>query len=76
MHSFFIKNQTEIFLKSFNTINKQNERTVLQSGEVFSHNEILQMVCLRGFEIVGNNLVKCFQGRIIQNVGKCVPSFN
>lgn len=74
LHTFFVKSQ--IASTEYSTLRNVDKETtvVLQSGEILEHEEITRMICLRGFQLVGNNLVECFQGRIVRDVGKCVPS--
>uniref|UniRef100_A0AC34R2A3 Uncharacterized protein n=1 Tax=Panagrolaimus sp. JU765 TaxID=591449 RepID=A0AC34R2A3_9BILA len=56
LHAFFLQSQTA---------------KILQSGDTISHSETVQLVCLRGFHIVGESHLECFQGRILQKTGEC-----
>lgn len=75
LHTLFVKSRVDNLLIPYNLLQKETEETtvVLQPGEALSHGKIARMICLRGFLVVGNNLVECFQGRIVRDVGKCVP---
>lgn len=46
LHAFFMRN---------------NNSQILQSGDVLKHGESVKMVCIRGFQIQGNDLLECFQ---------------
>jgi len=39
------------------------------------HGHKVRIQCLRGFTVVGEELSECFRGRLLQQLGHCVPSF-
>jgi len=39
------------------------------------HGHKVRIQCLRGFTVVGEELSECFRGRLLQQLGQCVPSF-
>lgn len=47
---------------------------ILQPGNWLNHGEGAKSICFRGFHMVGNSVLECFQGRILQEIGKCLPS--
>ncbi|CAK5077071.1 unnamed protein product [Meloidogyne enterolobii] len=38
------------------------------------HGHKVRIQCLRGFTVVGEELSECFRGRLLQQLGQCVPS--
>nr|CAD2185968.1 unnamed protein product [Meloidogyne enterolobii] len=37
------------------------------------HGHKVRIQCLRGFTVVGEELSECFRGRLLQQLGHCVP---
>uniref|UniRef100_A0AC34G484 Sushi domain-containing protein n=1 Tax=Panagrolaimus sp. ES5 TaxID=591445 RepID=A0AC34G484_9BILA len=56
LHAFFLQTSTA---------------KIYQSGDEIKHSEGVRVVCLRGFHIVGENILECFQGTMLQKAGEC-----
>uniref|UniRef100_A0A914VW63 Sushi domain-containing protein n=1 Tax=Plectus sambesii TaxID=2011161 RepID=A0A914VW63_9BILA len=46
---------------------------ILQSGAMIRHREGARMVCLRGYELVGNSALECNLGKWLKSAGECEP---
>uniref|UniRef100_A0A915Q664 Uncharacterized protein n=1 Tax=Setaria digitata TaxID=48799 RepID=A0A915Q664_9BILA len=53
-------------------LDMRSER-ILQSGDRMQHGSRGKMVCLRGYELHGNDNFECNQGIFIQQIGHCRP---
>lgn len=49
---------------------------ILQSGEFVRHGDQGRVVCLRGYEMHGNDKFECRNGVFVQQIGHCRPSMN
>ncbi|KAL3104295.1 hypothetical protein niasHS_000004 [Heterodera schachtii] len=47
--------------------------TIVHYGTRLSHGTSARMECLRGFRPFGNTLAQCQRGRLLEDVGECVP---
>uniref|UniRef100_A0A914QVW5 Sushi domain-containing protein n=1 Tax=Panagrolaimus davidi TaxID=227884 RepID=A0A914QVW5_9BILA len=56
LHAFFLQTKTA---------------KIYQSGDEIKHSEGVRLVCLRGFHIVGENILECFQGAFTRQAGEC-----
>uniref|UniRef100_A0AC35GSP7 Uncharacterized protein n=1 Tax=Panagrolaimus sp. PS1159 TaxID=55785 RepID=A0AC35GSP7_9BILA len=56
LHAFFLQTKTA---------------KIYQSGDEIKHSEGVRLVCLRGFYIVGENILECFQGAFTRQAGEC-----
>nr|CAD2199550.1 unnamed protein product [Meloidogyne enterolobii] len=50
-----------------------NTNGVFEYYERMPHGHKVRIQCLRGFTIVGEELSECFRGRLLQQLGQCVP---
>ncbi|MCP9263096.1 Sushi SCR CCP domain containing protein [Dirofilaria immitis] len=48
-------------------------KRILQSGDFMKHGGGARMVCLRGYELQGNDKFECNHGMFIQQIGYCRP---
>lgn len=53
---------------------KNQKAEILQSGNWLNHGETAKIICFRGFYLIGNTILECFQGRILREIGHCLPS--
>lgn len=47
---------------------------ILQSGAMIRHRDGARMVCLRGYELIGNGALECNLGKWLKVAGECEPS--
>uniref|UniRef100_A0A914M8A4 Sushi domain-containing protein n=2 Tax=Meloidogyne incognita group TaxID=654580 RepID=A0A914M8A4_MELIC len=50
-----------------------NTNGVFEYYEKMPHGHKVRIQCLRGFTVVGEELSECFRGRLLQQLGHCVP---
>nr|CAD2187096.1 unnamed protein product [Meloidogyne enterolobii] len=50
-----------------------NTNGVFEYYERMPHGHKVRIQCLRGFTVVGEELSECFRGRLLQQLGQCVP---
>ncbi|CAI4228747.1 unnamed protein product [Auanema sp. JU1783] len=46
---------------------------ILQSNDILGHGTTANMVCLRGFQLVGNGFLECDRGNLLTPLGHCIP---
>lgn len=51
-----------------------NSNQILQSGEWLKHDSEAHMICMQGYQLVGNDELDCYQGRFNRSIGRCKPS--
>ncbi|KAE9552676.1 hypothetical protein FO519_004118 [Halicephalobus sp. NKZ332] len=56
LHAFFLQGETA---------------KILQSGDQIPHSNSVRLVCLRGYHVVGDSILECFQGTLVQKAGEC-----
>lgn len=55
------------------TLSANGSHGIFQTSEKLAHGQKAKMQCFRGFEVLGNSLVECYRGQILDDLGQCIP---